>query len=132
MHKLITRTLWCLMYVIFMMPLETISCSWMIPASLMRHALMMFLKTKYPREWYAYSPNLNPLEHVWDTTGRRMTERNLPPLSIKNIKHFVVVLKRVWYNLFQNIVDDLLKQPMLHMYFNKRWAHTLLKFCKKL
>ncbi|GFU75512.1 transposable element Tcb1 transposase [Trichonephila clavipes] len=31
-------------------------------------------------DWPAYSLNLNPIEHVWDTLGRRIAARQPPPV----------------------------------------------------
>ncbi|GFY10085.1 uncharacterized protein TNCV_1946301 [Trichonephila clavipes] len=33
-------------------------------------------------DWLARSPNLNPIEHVWDFLGRRLAARTLPPRDI--------------------------------------------------
>ncbi|GFT06818.1 transposable element Tcb1 transposase [Trichonephila clavipes] len=36
-------------------------------------------------DWAARSPDLNPIEHVWDFRGRRLTARTLPPVTIREL-----------------------------------------------
>ncbi|GFX81633.1 DDE_3 domain-containing protein [Trichonephila clavipes] len=50
-------------------------------------------------DWPAYSPDLNPIEHVWDMLGRRNTARQ--PLST-----FLPELRRALLDEWCNIPQD--------------------------
>ncbi|GFT58412.1 histone-lysine N-methyltransferase SETMAR [Trichonephila clavipes] len=39
-----------------------------------------------PMDWSARSPDLNPIEHVWDFLGRRLAARTLPPVTIRELR----------------------------------------------
>ena len=47
-------------------------------------------------DWAAWSPNLNPIEHVWDTLGRRVRARDPAPETIQQLRDF---LQDEWENL---------------------------------
>ncbi|GFW79872.1 transposable element Tc3 transposase [Trichonephila clavipes] len=37
-------------------------------------------------DWHARSPDLNPIEHVWDFLGRRLAARTIPPVTIRELR----------------------------------------------
>ncbi|GFV20861.1 transposable element Tcb2 transposase [Trichonephila clavipes] len=53
-------------------------------------------------DWPAYSPDLNPIEHVWDALGRRITARLHHPENTQQLKQLLI---EEW---------SLLPQEMLH------------------
>jgi hypothetical protein len=48
--------------------------------------------------WPALSPNLNPIEHIWDMLGRRILARESPVQSIRQLE---AALHREWQQLSQ-------------------------------
>ncbi|GFV36414.1 transposable element Tcb2 transposase [Trichonephila clavipes] len=56
-------------------------------------------------DWLARSPDLNPIEHVWDFLGRRLAGRNLPPVTIRELR---LALQDEWAALPQQLIDTLI------------------------
>ncbi|GFW99077.1 transposable element Tcb1 transposase [Trichonephila clavipes] len=56
-------------------------------------------------DWPARSPDLNPIEHVWDFLGRRLAARALPPVTIRELR---LALQDEWAAVPQQLTDTLI------------------------
>lgn len=57
-------------------------------------------------DWPARSPDLNPIEHLWDVLGRQ-TRANLPPGA--NLEVLAQVLQQEWLAIPGNILHNLIR-----------------------
>ncbi|GFX97758.1 transposable element Tcb2 transposase [Trichonephila clavipes] len=53
----------------------------------------------------ARSPDLNPIEHVFDFLGRRLAARTLPPVTIRELR---LALQDEWAAMPQQLIDTLI------------------------
>ncbi|GBL83499.1 hypothetical protein AVEN_196350-1 [Araneus ventricosus] len=56
-------------------------------------------------DWPAKSPDLNPIEHVWDALGRVIATRNPPLRTIQEMK---TALLNEWNQLIQEMINCLI------------------------
>ncbi|GFV72449.1 transposable element Tcb2 transposase [Trichonephila clavipes] len=56
-------------------------------------------------DWPARSPDLNPIEYVWDFLGSLLAARTLPPVTIRELR---LALQDEWAALPQQFIDTLI------------------------
>ncbi|GBO41580.1 hypothetical protein AVEN_116122-1 [Araneus ventricosus] len=56
-------------------------------------------------EWPAQSPDLNPIEHLWDYLGRQVAALSPPPRSLDEMEQGLL---RVWSSLPISVSDNLI------------------------
>ncbi|GFW66266.1 transposable element Tcb2 transposase [Trichonephila clavipes] len=56
-------------------------------------------------EWPACSPDINPIEHVWDALGRRVAGRQLPPQTLQELE---TALLEEWDRIPQLVINSLI------------------------
>ncbi|GFW05789.1 uncharacterized protein TNCV_602611 [Trichonephila clavipes] len=56
--------------------------------------------------WPARSPDLNPIENVWDALGRQVAGRNYPPTNKNTL---IRALTEEWDKLPQQLLDNVVQ-----------------------
>jgi hypothetical protein len=56
--------------------------------------------------WPPRSPDLSPIEHVWDLMGRRLTNLHNPPLTLAALRHEIQV---AWDSVPQDEINHLIR-----------------------
>ncbi|GFW90014.1 histone-lysine N-methyltransferase SETMAR [Trichonephila clavipes] len=60
--------------------------------------------------WPAYSPDLNPIENLWDALGRAVSSRFPPPVILNELE---TALQEEWRLLNSAVVDHLIESMLI-------------------
>jgi len=61
------------------------------------------------KAWPACSPDINPIEHVWDMLGRRL--RSITT-AVQNSEQVAAALVEIWDNLPQDMNDNVIRSML--------------------
>lgn len=72
------------------------------------HAVVEFLRRNAVETipWPARSPDLNPIEHIWDMLGRRVRQRDPPVQTVRDLE---AALHQEWARLPQRQIQRLIQ-----------------------
>ncbi|GFW44508.1 transposable element Tc3 transposase [Trichonephila clavipes] len=56
-------------------------------------------------DWIAFSPDMNPVEHVWDLLDGRVAVRQPPSTGLREVWRALLDL---WCNILQDQIDNLI------------------------
>lgn len=57
-------------------------------------------------DWPANSPDMNPIEHVWDHIARAIQDRENPPVTRQEL---IIAAEEEWANMDQDYIDNLIR-----------------------
>lgn len=74
-------------------------------------------------DWPARSPDMNPIEHVWDELGRRIRRHTPSPRTAQELRE---LLLQEWNNIDQNVIRNLIESMprRLQAVINARGGNT--------
>ncbi|KFM62659.1 Transposable element Tc1 transposase, partial [Stegodyphus mimosarum] len=62
-------------------------------------------------KWPVPSPDLNPIEHIWDALGRRLAALNPPPQTLTAL---ATALQEQWLSLPMELIDRIIESITYH------------------
>ncbi|GFY28323.1 transposable element Tcb2 transposase [Trichonephila clavipes] len=79
-------------------------------------------------EWPACSPDMNPIQHVWDALRRRVAGRQIPPQTLQELER---ALLEEWDRIPQLVINPLTGYLPPEKLFRKRLT-LILRFPSKM
>ena len=76
--------------------------------------------------WPAYSPDMSPIEHVWDALDRRIRQRVPVPANIEQLR---TAIEEEWTNIPQATINNLINSMRRRCgctAWGKWWSHQIL------
>ncbi|GFV83581.1 transposable element Tcb2 transposase [Trichonephila clavipes] len=68
----------------------------------------LFEKGIVRMEWPAYSPDMNPIEHVWNALGRQVAGRQPPPQTLQELERALLEgMDRIPQLVINNLIDSM-------------------------
>ncbi|GFV16361.1 transposable element Tcb2 transposase [Trichonephila clavipes] len=75
--------------------------------------------------WPARSPDLNPIENVWDALGRQVAGRNYPPTNKNTL---IRALTEEWDKLPQQLLDNVVQNGLKNVESVEAYSRVVWKF----
>ena len=89
------------------------------------HAIQEYLEREgiEPLEWLALSPDLNPIEHVWNSLQTAISARQVKPRGIQELGAMLV---QEWDNMIQAFIRNLIGSMRRHCHadIDSNGSHT--------
>ncbi|GFT57780.1 hypothetical protein TNCV_4865341 [Trichonephila clavipes] len=76
--------------------------------------------------WYAYSPDMSAIDHVWDLVGRRLAR---DPRSAVSKDELLLRIQAIWNSLPQSDIHNLfdsMPRRKVSTYCSAWWLHQIL------
>ncbi|GFW75183.1 transposable element Tcb2 transposase [Trichonephila clavipes] len=73
-------------------------CAYLVEDSLFEEGIVRI-------EWPACSPDMNPIEHVWEALGRRVAGRQPPPQILQELERYLL---EEWDRIPQLVINSLI------------------------